>query len=155
MPELPVLDPSLFGMPESPGVSAEPQQDLEKDHPEISQHVMAQQQDLHATNPPGTFAPSLSDGVNLEPAKPAAGLGEGMGNFMKKMATAPKVKPSPQGFIGMTGDGFPIPGEGSAGDLKPKLKMPSGSDVIEQMAGTATKIVNGEIGSGLDMAGVG
>lgn len=155
MPELPVLDPTLFGMPESPGVPADPQQDFERDHPEISQHAMAQQQDLPATNPPGTFAQPLLDGVNQEPGRLAAGLDEGMEKIMKKIATVPNVKPPSQGLSGTTGGVVSVPGGVSEGDLKTMLKIPSHSDAKEQMAGTATESINGAVCLHLDMAGVG
>lgn len=145
------MDPGIFGSPGETRIPAELEEELEENHPKIAQHELAQQEDPHAVNPPGTFAQSLSAGVNLEPSKLATGIGKGRGKFAKKMATAPDAKPPPKVYAGDAGGGFSIPGRFPAGDLKPELKRPSTSGVKEQMGGTATKMLNGMITSGLDM----
>lgn len=145
------MDPGLFGSPGQTRIPAELEEELEENHLNIAQHELVQQQDPHAVNPPGTSAQSLYAGVNLEPSKLATGIGKGMGKFAKKVATAPDAKPPPKVYAGVTGGGFCIPGGFSAGDLKPGLKVPSTGGVKEQTGGTATKMLNGMICSGLDM----
>lgn len=149
-----MFDPALFGVPEGTRIPIKLQQELIKNHAKAMIHAM-EHQDPHAANPPGTFAQSLYSGLNLQPSKLATGLGKGMSKFAKSVVTVPNTKPPPKGYAGMTGGGFSIPGGVSVGDLKPKLKMPSSSGVKKQMGGTATKMLNGMISSGLDMAGVG